>query len=1394
MPGLSALQKLNSDMLNLGDEVKIRSARGEKPVTIQIPQTVEDIDDSDDFKFGMPSLSEEEQAQADAAAAEQEREANDFSDITGEDDSSDESSAENPKVQETAPDLSNLLNTQDLNFSDLDLSDFEDEPQEPEPEPEPEEIPIEDMDLASLLAPANSTNPTNSSSPQESAKSQVKSQSQTSNFEDVNLEEINSPQESSSSPLKSQKSSSSAKNQQNSQNTENLFEGLDPDIFKTPSSNTSQTNPFEVPDPFSSASSSSPSSAQATDSFSSPSEISANKTDAFSQASDAFTNPSENSATPSASSLDQSASSANPSENSAGTTENPPSQEEKSPEQTENSQNAPSSNDKTLVDSLNEDFENDNPQNSIDLNADIPTEFNEVPDFSNFDFDDDAFADKTDASADQSNAYSQASAAFAEPSASSSDQSTTPLEPTASSFDETANFSNPSAASTTSSENFAKQAEAFEQASDTFSNPSDASTNETASSANPSDTSSNQSENPPEQDFDFGDTSGLDDDLPDFDTNEFDSNSFDDQKIPNLDDINIDDLINAANSSSQTENSPFSTQNLAEQTQSSAPQTDASANETAASAQPSAPAANETAAFVQASDASVEPSASSFNETASSAAPSAASTNPSEQSASQELPDDFFDEPSGSVPSPSDDVSEETFDTSDIDGLNFEDSQSPESFDSNFGTSDSDDDDFFTIPGFSDTQTANLSQKKQNVQSPNFAQVSKAGEDETKKQKNTFTDAEYERFKKNLNSYPLNVKVALEDLIVKNEFTDDALFELLEKVLRKVPARTLASELEKLTDKNLEVPRDFERRSAEEYAAYKKSLEYKLKNRIIPGALLISGATILVFCLFVLINTFIVKPSIAEHLYKQGYALIDQEMYPQSEERFDQALTYKPKKKWFYRYAENYQNHKQFDRARLMYRGILQRFNHEKDAGLKWAKMESDDLFNYEEAERLLKREVLDYHVNDAEAILQLGDLYLDWATEKDSSKYPLAKEQYDFLISLYGTNDTYLSRQMRYFIRTDNLAQVLRYKEIFYPRKKSLASQDLTELSGFLLDKRYGKLSVAEEPLRFYIEDLRSLLERALNADLSNPLAHYNMARYFVQTSNPNAAIYYLKNAIQFFDEQNVRNNRDTYKFINSYRLLGEQYIEQKEYLLAEENYGKGINLFETENASSGFESTEDIGHLYADLADLDYFVAADNDAALTNYINAVDNKYDNSSVRYKIGYIQYQKQNYAAALGSFIKSHDTNPNDMNLNLALANTLSLSNDSYVARGYYENLLEKLDAEREKNRILYSGQVTSSQTEIIDMYMKVANNLGVTLSRLANQTGNSAMNAQAIVYLQESLRSWDALTRNPQTMVRLQGSNLAEQNIKYIINPTSSYKPEIYTEIKRTLYGEKEID
>ena len=103
-------------------------------------------------------------------------------------------------------------------------------------------------------------------------------------------------------------------------------------------------------------------------------------------------------------------------------------------------------------------------------------------------------------------------------------------------------------------------------------------------------------------------------------------------------------------------------------------------------------------------------------------------------------------------------------------------------------------------------------------------------------------------------------------------------------------------------------------------------------------------------------------------------------------------------------------------------------------------------------------------------------------------------------------------------------------------------------------------------------------------------------------------------------------------------------------------------------------------------------------------------------------------------------------------------------------------------------------QVRSDQGEIVDTYMKASNNLGVTLHRIAQATGNSNFNGEAIVQLSNSLRAWDALTRNPDTMVRLYSSNLAEQNIKYITHPVSSYEPEIYTEIHHMLSGEKGLE
>jgi tetratricopeptide (TPR) repeat protein len=741
----------------------------------------------------------------------------------------------------------------------------------------------------------------------------------------------------------------------------------------------------------------------------------------------------------------------------------------------------------------------------------------------------------------------------------------------------------------------------------------------------------------------------------------------------------------------------------------------------------------------------------------------------------------------------------EKFDTSEIEGIDFNipdtDSQiaagteEKTDFELGEGSEFKNENTDFEIPGFSDTNTVPETKSgKIKLPVPDFTGATESG----RPPKNTLTDAQYKRFQENLLEYPLNVRVAVEDLIVKNEFTDEAEFEVIEKVLNRVPARQVASHLEKMLDISIPVPRDFERRTASEYEIYKSSFQYQLKNRVVPGIVICSVGILLCIGLFRFTYNQVYKPLKANGLYKQGYVLIEADEYPQSEIKFNEAVKYQLQKNWFYKYAQAYRTHKQYDRAEKMYKNILYCFNYDKPAGIKYAQMECDDLENYEKAEEILKRDVLDNYVNDADGILALGDVYLEWATEKDPSKFEDARIQYASLVQLYGQKDIYLSRMMRYFIRTDNLKEVLELKEHFMPKVKSLEPRDWTELSGYLLDKLFGPLAPSDEYLRTKIEDVKELLVRAVKTDSSNPVSFYNLSRYYIQMKNGDMAKASLEQAIKAFKKAPSRRRRDVYKEIDSYRLLGEEYTRENEYLKAQESYTDGISLYQTEHDSSNFPGNQQVGKLYADIGDIDYFISGDIDGAYRNYNNSVDLQNDNSSIRYRLGYILYSKQDYPGAIGSFIKASEDNPDDNHLLLALGNTLSLNNDNYAAAGYYDRLMDQLDAEREQKGVLFP-QVRSDQTELVEMYLKTANNLGVTLYRLAGRTGSSEQNAEAMVQLSQSMRAWDALTRNQNTMIRLGGSNLAEQNMRYMSHPIPDYEPAIYTELPRTLSGEKEL-
>ena len=1323
MPGLSQLKQFNKDLLAIGDEVTIRAARGEKPVEVHIPKEVEDKNDAEDFVLGMPEI----EAEVDNSPVDE-----DLSDLAGlanpASTSSNDSTEPSPTFE--APDLSDLLNPIAISddggsgsSSDMpDLSMFEDAPVEEEEEIVEEEP--EEISVADMGLDALLSG-AGFDAPEEESEREVEEES----LQDKDLKEISD---------------------------------LDSDIEDIPEMDEAE----EIP--------------AADDGLSElerdllASEGN-NPTSSSSKSESSKTNPGEPSLEDLLGNLefdipaDSSSDGGNVSEKSA---EDIPSLD----------QDLGGTLDEALpaedIPSLDEDIPS--------LDEDIPSLDDDIPSL------DDEFVLDTLTASDESSAPAEESSAPAmAEDIPSLDESPidVPVEDIPS-LDESP---------------LDAPAEDIPSLDDEFGLDTLTASDESSAPAEESPAPAMADDIPS---FDDDLTGALDEALPADDIPSLDDSSFD---AP-ADDTGagaegLDDFSTEGMDEFSTEGmEDFSTDGL----------DDLGLDTLTASDESSAPAeksdGGEESPAPESSDADLGDMgtpADLFNMDDIDFGSSDAKT-PVDFNAEDEIPDygDIDGLDSSSEDEGSEDFDEnqplETFDTSEMEGMDFGIPDTDTQLNGGAGDFElGNNDDFamegeFEIPGFSDVTTAKEEKKtKINLASSKDAKGKKGkngldepdfneAEEAENLPPNTLSDSQYKKFLKNLSEYPLNVRLAFEDLIVQDEFTDDAEFEVIEKILNKAPARQVASMLEKMLDTSIPVPRDFEHRTAEEYEAYKKSLSYQLRNKIIPG-LIVGVAVLLVgWGIFNFSKNCIYKPLKANKLYKQGYALLQADEYPQSEMRFEEAVSYRISKKWFFNYARGYREHKQYQRAGAMYQRILNYFKHNKAAGLEYADMELNDLANYEKAEEIVRRQVLDYHINDADGILKLGDIFLEWGTEKDPAKLENAREQYATLIQLYKANDLYLSRMMRYFIRTDNLRNVIQMQKTFEPREKSLCSDDWAELSGYLLDKYYGPLAPSEEYLRYEIEGLRGLLLRAVKTGPSNPIAYYNLAKYFINSGENGSVENTLQNAIECFNTVPSMKKRDIYKYIDSYRLLGEHYIETTDYLQAQEQFAEGISLYTTERDNAGFEGTPEIGKLYEDMANIKYSVSGDYDEALQNYKYSVELGNDSPSIRYRIGYIQYKNKNYAEALGSFMKSGDGNVKERNLLLAMANTLSLRGDDYAAQGYYNQLIDNLDSEIAKRGMVFP-QASVKDYDVVNTYLSAANNYGVTLYRLAKRTGNSNLNAQAIVQFQQSLRAWDALTRNQDTLVRLSGSNLAEQNIQYITHPMPEFEPAIYTDIAKNL-------
>ncbi|MDR1324551.1 MAG: tetratricopeptide repeat protein, partial [Treponema sp.] len=649
---------------------------------------------------------------------------------------------------------------------------------------------------------------------------------------------------------------------------------------------------------------------------------------------------------------------------------------------------------------------------------------------------------------------------------------------------------------------------------------------------------------------------------------------------------------------------------------------------------------------------------------------------------------------------------------------------------------------------------------------------------------------------KTLSSYPLNLRILCEELIAEQEVNFVLMPKLVKALVGGAPARETASLVGKLAGRVIRIPAGFEKKSDEEREAEQGSFTYIFIYKFLPVFQRFIMLALVAASVFYLGRQFIYIPLQAESIYRLGYERIGAGDYERANDRFREAFALHRDKNWFYRYAEAFRDNQQYAQAEEKYDGLLLNYPRDKKAVLDYANMETNYLFDYQKADRLIRENILDYAVNDREGLLARGGNALEWGGI-DPEKYETARESFARYIEYYGHTDPLDERMLQYFIRTDNLGYVIPLQHYFMETPNTtISAATLSELGGYLLDKKTEEVSGVPNEYIDNIDGIRDILLRSVRLEPTQPESHYHLARYYNHLQSTLEERITLETALTAFDAT----PRESVKLINMHIDAERRYAHllagSREFIPAELELLKAIDLYEDAVDRNLLSSAPQYGRLYADMGDLAYFTYKDDSylgTALEYYTEAEQNGWTTPELQYRMGATYYQSLQWGPALEHFVKAASDIPYNRRILNSLGAAAFMRGDYFLAQGYYKRLLDLLDTDRARFPMLLPNEREDHQ-ELLERIMVAQNNLAVTLESLSESTGNSLYRANALGLYTESARVWDMLSRSPQAMIRSQvedisapGTDQASLNSRNSLYPVSGYRPKIYTQIDKDM-------
>ena len=682
----------------------------------------------------------------------------------------------------------------------------------------------------------------------------------------------------------------------------------------------------------------------------------------------------------------------------------------------------------------------------------------------------------------------------------------------------------------------------------------------------------------------------------------------------------------------------------------------------------------------------------------------------------------------------------------------------------------------------------------------------------------SLSQEELEALQETLAGYPLNLRIACQELIAEHVIPPDQLSALIKLLLKGASAKETAALAGKILDKPIKIPKGFEKSTGAELEAEQATFTYIFVRRFLPILWRFTMVAVLLACIGFLSYTFIYIPRSAETLYRQGYEQIFAGQYQRANELFWRAFNRHRNRNWFYRYAEAFIYVRRFMLAEEKYEALLRYFPRDERGVLDFARLQTNYLMNFERASQILRHHLLDFDPDNKRGLLALGDNYLAWADSNPlryGDRYENARFAFARVMENHGWQPPVVERMLRYFIRTDNLREVIYLQHWFEAdrRRRPLSAPALTELAGYLLDKQLERPQGVPNIYIGSIDGVRDMLLRAVRMDPTLPEPHYHLARYYGSfgSINIHEERVTLENAILAFDNAREESVRRRVMRIDAHRRYADVLVRHREFFAAEEQLIRGINLYEDFLARNLISPSPELGRLYADLGDLEFFTKSlicpiTGDLSLENYRMALHFYHLSAShgwlppeIQYRMGAAYYQLQDWENAMTHIFRASAEMPHNRRILFALGNVAFKRGDYFVAQAYFNRLLEILETQRARLPVLLPND-RPEFLETGERLMMARNNTGVVYEMLANQTGNTGHLSRALALYAESSSAWDSITRNPATMTRVTpftpfefgdeepiapSVNLPFLNARNAFDPARELPPQIFVSIDK---------